>query len=99
MATIPKFIHEALGQCLEAGTVPSIRDGQGGNSHSAWIIEFKLFDGKRYHSFQSNVVSSYGQQFLEFSPLSGPGFVRNFSRFRSMTDILALAKQQIDQVA
>lgn len=92
---IPAFILAALQQCLEAKVVPSIRAGQGGNSHSVWFISFTVFDGRKLHDFEVRVNSSYSQKFLDFLCFSGPGFDGLIER-RSMADCVALAKANVD---
>lgn len=90
--TIPRFILAALGECLDAGLVPSIRQGTGGNSHSVWFISFNIYDGKKHHAFEIKTTSSYSQ-FLEFSCFDG--FQENdFFPGASFKHCINLAKKQ-----
>lgn len=92
---IPKFIITALAQCLDAGVVPSIRHGQGGNSHTVWIVSFTLQEETgKLHDFEVRVTSSYSQQFLDFLPFSGLGF-DGLQDYRSMADCVELAKKNM----
>ncbi len=58
---VPRFIVQALTECLDAGVVPLIREGEGGNSNSVWFVEFRLFDERRWHEFvqRGTVVVCY----------------------------------------
>lgn len=95
---IPAFILAALQQCLESKVVPSIRQGEGGNSHSVWFISFTVFDGRKLHDFEVKVTSSYSQQFLDFCCYSGAGFDGLIER-RTMADCVALAKANVAALA
>lgn len=91
---IPRFILTALGECLDQGIVPSIRQGSGGNSHSVWFISFNIFDGKKHHAFEIKVTSSYSQ-FLEFSCFDG--FLENdYFPGTSLMRCINLAKKQVN---
>lgn len=95
--TIPKFILAALQQCIDAGCVPSIRKGQGGNSHSTWVIKFSVrVDHEdrmsEYHVFEVKVTSSYSQQFLEFVFCAPHADGNNYL---SMGDCVRAAKDRI----
>lgn len=99
--TIPKFILAALQQCLDAGCVPSIRAGQGGNSHSTWVIKFSVrvdHEGRmsEYHYFEVKVVSSYSQQVLEFY-FCGPH--ADGKNYLSMGDCVARARANVEALA
>lgn len=94
----PAFIIRALGECIAADVVPSIREGQGGNNHSTWFIKFSVRvdrDGgmSQYHDFEVKVTSSY-QKFLEFTLFSGPGF-DGLTELRSMADCVARAREYV----
>lgn len=70
---IPQLILNALQVCLPAGLVPSVRSGQGGDSHSVWFVKFmvrKAHPGHydKLHAFEVPVPSSYSQQFLNSPP-------------------------------
>lgn len=94
---IPKIILAALAECLEAGLVPSIRSGAGGNSHSIWVVSFSILSGAKLHEFEVRIVSSYAS-FLEFSAHSG-FFENDFFPRNAIAPIILMAKKQIDQQA
>jgi len=76
---IPRFILAALHDVADEKLVPSVREGEGGNSHSVWFIKFTISERRadafdKLHDFVVKVTSSYSQQFLEFTPYSGAGF-------------------------
>jgi hypothetical protein len=96
---IPAFIVQALTECLNAGVVPSIRAGQGGNSHSVWFIKFSVRVDReghmsRYHDFEVMVTSSYSQKFLDFTLFKGQGF-DGLTEMRSMASCIAQAKANV----
>lgn len=98
--TIPAFIVKALSESIEGGVLPSIRAGQGGNSHSVWFIKFMIRvdrDGKmsKYHEFEVKVTSSYSQQFLDFTLFKGEGF-DGLTEMRSMADCVARARANVE---
>lgn len=101
--TIPAFIVKALSESIEAGVTPSIRAGQGGNSHSVWFIKFSLRVDQdsqlsKYHDFEVKVTSSYSQQFLDFTLLKGEGF-DGLTEKRSMADCVARARKNVEAIA
>lgn len=97
--TTPAFIVKALSECIESGVVPSIRAGQGGNSHSTWFIKFSVRVDReghmsKYHDFEVKVTSSYSQQFLDFDLFKGEGF-DGLVVMRSMADCVNRAKANV----
>lgn len=88
---VPRFMVQALTECLDAGCVPSIREGEGGSSHSVWFVEFRLFDERKWREFTVLVTSSYSGKFLAFVPFAGPGF-DGLQEYKSMAACVALAK-------
>lgn len=102
---IPAFILAALAECANAGLVPSVREGHGGNSHSTWFIKFTVRQERKghydkLHDFEVKVTSSYGQQFLEFTPFAGPG--RRFdglSTLRTMSECIRWAMADVAALA
>ncbi len=101
--TIPAFIVKALNESIEAGVVPSIRAGQGGNSHSVWFIKFSVRidrEGRmsKYHDFEVKVTSSYSQQFLDFTLFKGEGF-DGLTEMRSMAACVARARANVEALA
>ena len=102
--TIPSFILTALQQCAAAGVVPSVREGQGGNSHSVWFIKFAIRvdrDGhmSKYYYFEVKVTSSYSQQFLDFTPFSGGKDFDGLTNRRSMAECLMLAQANVEALS
>lgn len=93
--TIPRFILKALTECLDAGVVPSVRSGQGGNSHSVWLISFTVNHDGKLHEFTVRVTSSYSQQFIDFVCFCGPGF-DGLITLRSMADCVVRARFNLD---
>lgn len=102
---IPAFIMGALSECAAAGLVPSIREGHGGNSHSSWFIKFTVRQERKghfdkLHDFEVKVVSSYSQQFLEFTPFSGPGCrFDGLSTLRTMSECIRWALADVAAMA
>ena len=99
---IPAFIASAINDCIEAGVVPIIRSGEGGNSHSVWFIKFNIrvdAEGRmsKYHEFEVKITSSY-QRFLEFTLFSGEGF-DGMTQVRSMADCLTTARRNVELAA
>ena len=100
---IPKFILTQLQACMDAGVVPSIRQGEGGNSHSVWYIGFGLIDKRvqKYYgvstSFEVKITSSYSQQFLDIVGHDGPGF-DGFIEFTSIGAAVAAARKTLEVV-
>jgi len=101
--TAPAFIVKALAECIEAGVVPSIREGLGGNSHSIWFVKFSVRVDRegcmsKYHSFTVKITSSYSQQFLDFTLFEGEGF-DGHTTMRSMADCVARARANVEALA
>jgi hypothetical protein len=93
--TIPRVILAVLGECLDAGLVPSIRQGTGGNSHSVWFISFNIYDGKKHHLFEIKTTASYSK-FLEFYCFYG--FKENdFFPGSTLKRCIDLAKKQVSK--
>jgi hypothetical protein len=98
---VPAFILEALSECLSFGIEPSLRAGEGGNSHSVWFIKFTVRQEntggfRKLHDFEVKVTRSY-QQFLEFTPFSGPSpRFDGLLQWRSMRECI---KAALDDVA
>ncbi len=102
--TLPAFIMSALAEVSAAGMVPSVRAGAGGNSHSVWFIKFTVrqqVEGRydKLHDFVVKVTSSYSQQFLEFTPYSGPAeCFDGLSTWRSMGECIRAALKSVEVV-
>jgi len=99
---IPSFILEALSECLQAGVVPSVCEGRGGNSHSVWYIKFTVRQERggsydKLHDFEVKVTSSYSQGFLDFTPFTGPSarFDGLGGGLRSMRECVEAAKADV----
>lgn len=90
---IPKVIFNLLGDVLNANLVPSIREGQGGPSHSVWVLSFQIADAQNnLHRFEVKLTSSY-QQFLDLRP-KGLGF-DGLTQFERMDAVIKAARENI----
>ena len=92
----PQFIIDTLQECLNAGIVPSIRQGKGGNSHTSWFVEFGLLANGRVRSFYVKITSSYGLS-ADFCGFSFDGF-NEFEEFKSITPLIVMAKKAIAEL-
>jgi hypothetical protein len=90
----PKFVVDALADCLRADVVPEIRTGQKGNSHSVWHIRFQIRADRPkacsvYTEFEVKITSSY-QKFIEFEFIKGN--IDGSLLIRSMSEAVNMAR-------